>query len=191
MAALSNRHSKLAAQPASAARTALHASAAVAPALAAVAAIGPYRSFRQQPGSYAVHPAVLDSATHTAAVFSAASPSEAASAVIRIPVALEAYSTAVAARPAAGSDVAAGSGKWCSGALEALRPDGSVLTSVSLGGGAARLLSFQAKVRFLTTCSLLSPLIAHGQLAACGQMRLRVEHEARACFSGFPATTSF
>ncbi len=168
MAALSNRHFKLAAQPASAARTALHASAAVAPALAAVAAIGPYRSFRQQPGSYAVHPAVLDSATHTAAVFSAASPSEAASAVTRIPVALEAYS---AARPAAASGVAAGSGKWCSGALEALRPDGSVLTSVSLGGGAARLSSFQAKVSFLTTCSPLSTsllMVSLRHAARCG-----------------------
>lgn len=130
-----------AAQPASAARAALQQlSATASPPLAAVAAIGVDRGCGQQLGSYAVHPAVLDSATHTAAVFSAANSSTAvAPAVTRIPVALEAYCAA--------PHQEAGRRKWCSGALEALRQDGSVVTSFSLGGGAARLSGFQAKVK--------------------------------------------
>ena len=48
-------------------------------------------------------------------------------AVTRIPAALGAFAT----QPS-GADEAAGSGKWCCGALDALQPDGSVVTSFGL-----------------------------------------------------------
>lgn len=138
----------------SAAHAALARSAAAPPALSAVAAIGTNSSCGQQPGSYGAHPAVLDAMTHTAAVFSGstamypdAQDSSLQPAVTRIPVALDAF---LAVQPAAGSgkqDDDAGSWKWCSGALEALRPDDSVVTSFGLGVGAARLAGFQAKVQ--------------------------------------------
>lgn len=135
---------------------ALHKPAAAAAALSAVAVIGTDVSYGQQPGSYAVHPAVLDAVTHTAAVFSGASqPADAADqqpAVTRIPAALEAY----AASSMESAEAAAGSRKWCSGTLEALQPDGSVVTSFNLDSGVARLAGFQAKVCMfvaLITCS--------------------------------------
>lgn len=117
--------------------------AAAAPALAAVAAIGKDHSHGHQPGVYAVHPAVLDATTHTAAVLSGnQSPAaEEGPAVTRIPAALDAF-----AAQTAGPDRAAGSGEWCCGALDALRPDGSVVTSFGLGAGAVHLAGFTAKV---------------------------------------------
>ena len=115
--------------------------AAAAPALAAVAAIGKDRSHGHQPGAYAVHPAVLDATTHTAAVLSGNQSPEEGPAVTRIPAALDAF-----AAQTAGPDRAAGSGEWCCGALDALRPDGSVVTSFGLGAGAAHLTGFTAKV---------------------------------------------
>lgn len=130
--------------PASAAHAALQKDTTPTPALSAVAAIGTDASCGQQPGSYAVHPAVLDAATHTAAVFSGSSQSsniEDHPSMTRIPAALDAFAAQQAA-----ADAAAGSGKWCSGTLEDLRPDGSVVTSFDLGAGTARLAGFQAKV---------------------------------------------
>jgi hypothetical protein len=117
--------------------------AAASPALAAVAAIGKDRSCGHQPGAYTVHPAVLDATTHTAAVLSGSqsATNEDQPAVTRIPAALDAF-----AAQTAGPDQAAGSGNWCCGALDALRPDGSVVTSFGLGAGAAHLAGFTAKV---------------------------------------------
>jgi hypothetical protein len=117
--------------------------AAAAPAPAAVAAIGKDGSCGQQPGAYAVHPATLDATTHTAAVLSGsqAPANEGQAALTRIPAALDAF-----AAQTSGPDQVAGSGKWCCGALDALRPDGSVVTSFGLGAGAAHLAGFTAKV---------------------------------------------
>lgn len=138
--------------------------AAASPALAAVAAIGRDRSSGHQPGAYAVHPAVLDATTHTAAVLSGSqSPAtEDQAAVTRIPAALDAF-----AAQTAGPGQAAGSGKWCCGALDALRPDGSVVTNFGLGAGAAHLAGFTAKVckwhMSYTSCSMANPDAAHSK----------------------------
>ena len=116
---------------------------AVAPAPTAVAAIGKGRTYGNQPGAYAIHPAVLDATTHTAAVLSGnqSSAIEDQPAVTRIPAALDAF-----VAQTSGPNQAAGSGGWCCGALDTLRPDGSVVTSFRLGAGAAHLAGFTAKV---------------------------------------------
>jgi hypothetical protein len=127
-----------------AARAAVHTAVAAVSALPAVAVIGRDCSYGHQPGAYGVHPAVLDATTHTAAVLSSTAQSPTAEdqpAVTRIPAALAAYMT----QPTS-ADEAAGSQKWCCGALDALQPDGSVVTSFGLGSGAAHLAGFTAKV---------------------------------------------
>lgn len=126
----------------------LHAPLQQATPLEAVAAMASCR--QQQPDAYVVHPAALDAATHTAAVFSTISERSSdttaeAAAVTRIPVALAAFGAAVG-QPVQGS----GQQRWCSGALRAVHPDGSVVTDFNVtDAGAAHLSGFIAKV-----CSL-------------------------------------
>lgn len=111
--------------------------------LAAVAAL-PASPPQQQPGSYTIHPAALDASTHTAAVFSTLSEArdQSDAAVTRIPVALAAYSTAPGQPLREGGKQA-----WCSGALEAVQPGGSVVTGFGLAAATTACLSgFVAKV---------------------------------------------
>ena len=127
-------------------------------AVAALAACPP----QQQPGSYTIHPAALDTSTHTAAVFStlSAARDQSDAAVTRIPVALAAYSTAAGQPPREGAEQRA----WCSGVLEALQPGGGVVTGFALAAATTACLSgFVAKVRGpsrLHQC--LAPLILPG-----------------------------
>ena len=97
----------------------------------------------QQPGGFAEHPAVLDAASHTAALFAAAKADEAA--VIRVPAALDAFKS----DSRIGSQHRSG---WCVGSLEAMLPSQTVITSFGLATNhgstpaGARLCGFQAKV---------------------------------------------
>ena len=97
----------------------------------------------QQPGGFANHPAVLDAATHTAALFSAAKADEAA--VTRVPAALDVFQSGSRSGPHHGSG-------WCVGTLEAVLPSQTVITSFGLASersttpAGARLCGFQAKV---------------------------------------------
>ena len=98
----------------------------------------------QQPGGFADHPAVLDAATHTAALFATADSADAAP-VIRVPAALEAF------QPGSGHGARQRWG-WCVGSLEAVLPSQTVITSFGLASSVgtmtagARLCGFQAKV---------------------------------------------
>lgn len=95
-----------------------------------------------QPGGYGVHPAVLDAATHTAAVFASAESSEDAH-FTRIPAALDAFCGASAT-------VLSQSNVWCTGTLEGLLSSGTVVTSFHLASEtsvtAASISGFQAKM---------------------------------------------
>lgn len=98
----------------------------------------------QQPGGFADHPAVLDAATHTAALFATADKAGAAP-VIRVPAALDAFRSGSRLRPQEQSG-------WCVGSLEAVLPSQTVVTSFGLASSVgaatagARLCGFQAKV---------------------------------------------
>lgn len=99
-----------------------------------------------QPDSYVTHPASLDATTHTAAVLatlSAPSSVSAEAAVTRIPVALEVYGTPQ-------QHLVYGQQTWCSGVVEAMQADGSVVTGYSIATACltmARLSGFVAKAR--------------------------------------------
>lgn len=113
--------------------------------LAAVANLEPADN-AGQPDSYVVHPASLDATTHTAAVLStllAPSSLSAEAAVTRIPVALEVYG-------APQQQLSRGQETWCSGVVEAVQTDGSVVTGYGIAPAcltSARLSGFVAKVR--------------------------------------------
>ena len=97
----------------------------------------------QQPGGFADHSAVLDAATHTAALFAAAKADEAA--VTRVPAAVDAFWSGSRTGPQHRSG-------WCVGSMEAVLPSQTVITSFGLASGhgttpaGARLCGFQAKV---------------------------------------------
>jgi len=97
----------------------------------------------QQPGGFATHPAALDAATHTAALFAAAKANEAA--VVRVPAALDAFQSGSRTGPQHRSG-------WCIGSLEAVLPSQTIITSFGLASehgttpASARLCGFQAKV---------------------------------------------
>ncbi len=120
-----------------------HASAPSAARPTAIASESLVADPAQQPGGFATHPAVLDAATHTAALFAAARADEAA--VIRVPAALDAFQSG----SRTGSQHRSG---WCVGSLEAVLPSQTVITSFGLASehsttpASARLCGFQAKV---------------------------------------------
>lgn len=97
-----------------------------------------------QTGGFLMHPAVLDSMTHTAAVLQASTSSEAGQ--TRIPVGMDGI-------VGPSDDVTARNlDPWCSGLLNGLTEEGSALASFSLAGLNARavqLFGFQAKVRWM------------------------------------------
>ena len=108
-----------------------------------------------QPGGYVMHPAVLDSMTHTAAVLQSSTSPEAGQ--TRIPAGMDGLvgpSDDVTARNA---------DPWCSGMLNGLTAEGSALASFSLAGLNSRvvqLVGFQAKVRWVRVSRILAALPA-------------------------------
>ena len=98
----------------------------------------------QQPGGFANHPAVLDAATHTAALFATADTADAAP-VMRVPAALDAFQSGSRTRTQRRFG-------WCVGSLKAVQPSGMVITAFGLAPDAGSatagtaLHGFQAKV---------------------------------------------
>ena len=96
---------------------------------------------RHQPGGYLMHPAMLDAATHTAAVLQAAQQAE--QGVTRIPVGAH----TVLAPPA--TAVARPAPRWCQGRVAGLEADGTALADFMLAASShssVQLAGFQAKV---------------------------------------------
>ena len=101
----------------------------------------------QQPGGFSQHPAALDAATHTAALFAAADDYS-APAVTRVPAALDAFRSGTAAEHSQSQH----STGWCVGSLQAMSPWRTVITSFGLApddaiaAAGAQLCGLQAKV---------------------------------------------
>ncbi|KAK9803914.1 hypothetical protein WJX72_004698 [[Myrmecia] bisecta] len=107
----------------------------------AVASVALQPVLGEQPSGYTMHPAVLDSCTHTAAAF-AASRGASSEGLTRIPAALEAFSARKSASPTTTA--------WCRGTLQQMLADGSVLTSFAIliaqAAPAVTISGFLAKV---------------------------------------------
>ena len=135
----------------------------------------------QQPGGFSQHPAVLDAATHTAALFAAADDTS-GPAVTRVPAALDAYRGLTAPQQQSQQQWRG----WCVGSLQAVLPSRTVVTSFGLACNedaaiaGAHLCGFQAKVmgpaRIDATLPAEAPLQyciewQAQQAAECGDVR--------------------
>ena len=102
---------------------------------------------QQQPDGYAMHPAVLDALTHTAAALQSSQKSE--TGVTRIPVGVHALLAPAAAAGTTAAPLRTAQ-QWCQGAFAGMSADGAALTNFRMaagsGTGSLQLCGFQAKV---------------------------------------------
>ena len=120
---------------------------------------------QQQPDGYAMHPAVLDALTHTAAALQSSQKSEAG--VTRIPVGVHALLAPAAAAVTAAAPLRAAQ-QWCQGTFAGMSADGAALTNFQMaaGSGSLQLCGFQAKVA--STAATAAAGARHTAAAASG-----------------------